>query len=292
MQIVCSNCPRKCNAIRTAGDNIGGFCRMPLDPVISRAALHNWEEPCISGTAGSGTIFFSGCSLKCVYCQNFEISHGNKGKRVSIERLAEIMKELEESGAHNINLVNPTHFIYSIKEALKIYRPKIPLVYNSGGYDLKEIINENIFDIYLMDFKYVSNEKSLKYSSAANYFEYASKAIKAAYKLKGNAVFDCNGIMQQGLIVRHLLLPQSTKEAIALVDWFTGNTPSAYLSLMAQYTPHGNISDFKEINRKITHREYDKVTDYILEKGLNNVFLQEFSSQSEKYIPEFDYFGV
>lgn len=261
---------------------------MPLLPKVARAALHFWEEPCISGTRGSGTIFFSGCSLRCVYCQNYEISHLGGGEVISFEALAQMMKRLEEEGAHNINFVNPTHNIYAIKEALKIYKPKIPLVYNSGGYDSASVIEENIFDIYLMDVKYISPEKSLRYSGVSDYFSVASKAILAAYKLKGPPVFDNEGIMQSGVIIRHLVLPQSTREAIAVTDWVKRNVPNVILSIMAQYLPCGQADNFPEINRVITKREYDKVVDYICLQGLENVFIQDRCSASENYIPDFN----
>lgn len=265
---------------------------MPLFPVVAKASLHFGEEPCISGTRGSGTVFFSGCSLNCVYCQNYEISHLKKGALITPERLSEIFRELEEKGAHNINLVNPTHFIWAIKEALSIYRPKIPLVYNSGGYDLPEVISENIFDIYLLDLKYISSERSLKYSKAENYFKYASESIKAAYKLCSESVFDSEGIMQNGLIIRHLCLPLATNEAIRVIDWVSENTPKAYLSIMSQYFPTGKASEYSEINRRITNREYEKVLSYVIEKNLPNVFIQERSSADKGYVPDFDFEGV
>lgn len=265
---------------------------MPLFPVIARAALHFGEEPCISGERGSGTVFFSGCSLRCVYCQNEIISHKNSGIKVTPQRLAEIFIELEEQGANNINLVNPTHFIWAIKEALNIYKPKIPLVYNSGGYDDAEVIKENIFDVYLMDLKYVSSEKSLKYSGAADYFEQASKSIKTAYEVTGKPVFDGKGIMQRGVIVRHLVLPLATKEAIKVIDWVKENVGDAYLSIMSQYLPLARAKVFPEINRKITKREYEKVLDYALDSGLENIYIQEPSSASDTYIPEFNGKGV
>ncbi len=265
---------------------------MPLFPVVARAALHFGEEPCISGKNGSGTIFFSGCPLSCVYCQNYEISHLKKGVLITPQRLSEIFRELEQKGAHNINLVNPTHFIWAIKEALSIYRPKIPLVYNSGGYDLPQVIKEDIFDIYLMDLKYISDEKALKYSKAENYFEYAEKSIKTAYKLCSESVFDSQGIMQKGLIIRHLCLPLATNEAIRVIDWVSENTPKAYLSIMSQYFPTGKAEQYSEINRKITKREYEKVLSYVMEKNLENVFVQERSSADKTYVPEFDFEGL
>ncbi|MEE0840891.1 MAG: radical SAM protein [Acutalibacteraceae bacterium] len=291
MEMLCRACPRQCNKIRNENINKGGYCGMPLFPVVAKACLHFGEEPCISGTYGSGTVFFSGCSLNCVYCQNFEISQLKKGERITPQKLSEIFRELEDKGAHNINLVNPTHFIWAIKEALSLYKPKIPLVYNSGGYDLPEIIDEDIFDIYLMDLKYVSSERSLKYSKAENYFEYAQKSIKAAYKLCSESVFDSEGIMQRGLIIRHLCLPLATNEAIRVIDWVSENTPKAYLSLMSQYFPTGKAEQFCEINRRITNREYEKVLSYVIEKNLPNVFIQERSSADESFVPDFDFRG-
>ena len=286
MKMLCNLCPRRCNVERN--ELVGnGYCGMPLYPVVAKYMLHFGEEPSISGEKGSGTIFFSSCSLGCVFCQNEEISHKRKGEIITPVRLAEIFKELEEKGAHNINLVNPTHFIWAIKEALKIYHPEIPLVYNSSGYDDFNVIKENIFDIYLMDLKYVSSEKSLKYSGAADYFENASKAIKTAYSLSGKPEFFENGIMRKGLIVRHLVLPLSTKEAIKVIDWFSENTPDAFLSIMSQYVPLAKAKDYPEINRKITNREYEKVLDYVMNKNIKNVYIQERNSATTDLIPDF-----
>lgn len=260
---------------------------MPLYPKIARADLHFWEEPCISGKNGSGTIFFSGCSLRCVYCQNFEISHNNGGILKTPEQLADIMRELENRGAHNINFVNPTHYIWAIEQALKIYRPNIPLVFNSGGYDSVEVIEKDIFDIYLMDLKYVTPEISYKYSAAANYFDVASRAINAAYKLKGSSVVE-NGIMKSGLIIRHLVLPMNTFETLKVIDWVDEYANEAYFSLMAQYTPCGNAAKYKELNRPITEREYNKTVDYLCSKNLKNVYIQDRKSANSGYIPKFD----
>lgn len=262
---------------------------MPLFPKIARADLHFWEEPCISGTNGSGTIFFSGCALKCVYCQNYEISHKNQGKIITPKELSELFLQLEKKGAHNINFVNPSHYLWAIKEALKIYKPKIPLVYNSSGYDLQENILEDIFDVYLFDLKYIDEQRANKYSFAPNYFEIASKALLAAKSVVGKPKFDTKGIMQRGIIVRHLVMPLATNEAIRVIDWFADNLSDYYLSIMAQYTPCGNLEKFPEINRKITNREYDKVLNHLYEKELQNVFLQEKESASESYIPEFNF---
>ncbi len=292
MQIKCNSCPRRCDALRLETENKGGVCQSGLLPRIARVALHNWEEPCISGTKGSGTIFFSGCSLRCVYCQNYNISHENFGKTVSVSRLAEIFKEIEASGAHNINFVNPTHYLWAIEEALKIYRPKIPLVYNSGGYDLAENIKKNIFDVYLMDLKYIDNETALKYSKCPDYTDFAFKAIKTAYELKTEPIFNDEGILQSGLIVRHLILPQHTNDAIKVIDWFKENTPDAILSLMSQYVPLYRAKDFKEINRPITKREHDKVLSYAYDKNLKHIYVQSRTSSSKNFIPDFNLQGV
>ena len=265
---------------------------MPLLPKISKASLHFWEEPCISGQNGSGTVFFSGCSLRCVFCQNYEISHGGKGKQISYERLAEIFYELEEKGAHNINLVNPTHYIDAIKTALDIYKPKIPIVYNSGGFDNISIADLDFIDIYLFDLKFKNNEKAIKYAAADGYFDTATRVIKAAHDRIGTPAFSKDGIMQKGVIIRHLLLPSSTNDAIEIIDWAEDNCKNAVFSLMSQYLPFGNAEKFKELNRKITKREYDKVCNHIAQKHFFDVYIQDMSSSSENYIPVFNFEGV
>ncbi|MBE6732663.1 MAG: radical SAM protein [Ruminococcaceae bacterium] len=289
----CNLCPRNCNAERNDLENLNGYCKMPLLPRVARAALHFWEEPCISGENGSGTIFFSGCSLGCVYCQNYDLSHNGYGKNITIERLAEIFYELEKQGANNINLVNPTHYVFAIKKALDIYRPKIPIVYNSSGYDKVQTIKSlgKYIDIYLFDLKYLSNETAFKYSGAGDYPEVAKKAIIEGYKQKENCVFK-DGILQSGLIVRHLILPQATKTAISVFDWYMENTPNAIFSVMSQYTPCGDALLLPPINRNITEREYDKVISYISNKKTDGIYIQDLESSSKKYIPEFNLFGV
>ena len=288
----CNLCPRKCNAKRLDNDNIGGFCQSGLLPKLARASLHFWEEPSISGKNGSGTVFFSGCSLSCIFCQNREISHLNKGKSVSVERLAEIFKELENLGVHNINLVNPTHYALAIKSALDIYKPNVPIVYNSGGYDDVNTLKylKDYIDIYLMDFKYFSMEKAKRYSAAENYPQIAMLALKEAYFQQPNCLFE-NGIMKNGVIVRHLLLPQATNDAIKIFDFVKEKLPNAYFSLMAQYTPYGDAINDKVIGRKITAREYEKVVNYILESQFENCYIQGLESSDEKYIPNFDLTG-
>ncbi len=289
----CLLCPRKCDAIRTETENLKGYCRMPLLPKIARAALHYWEEPCISGKNGSGTIFFSGCTLRCVYCQNAEISRENNGKIITVERLAQIFKDLEMMGAHNINLVTATHFVPQIIEALNIYKPNIPIVYNSSGYENVDTLKmlENYIDIYLLDFKYMSQERSQKLSSAADYPKVCKDAILEAVRQQPKCVFE-GGIMKKGVIIRHLLLPQATGEAIEIFEWIRQNAPSAFFSIMSQYIPCGKALDMPVINRKITVREYKKVVDYILESGFENCYIQERSSASKDFVPSFDLTGI
>ncbi len=292
--MLCSLCPRQCNAIRTADSNIGGVCGMPESIILARAALHFWEEPSISGKNGSGTIFFSGCPLHCVYCQNNDISTKNKGKSVSINQLSEIFKKLEQQGAHNINLVTPTHYVPQIIEALNIYKPNIPILYNTSGYETVETLRllNNYVDIYLFDFKYIDNKKAELYSNADNYPEICKKALLEAYSQQPNCIFNSDGIMQRGVIVRHLLLPAATNDAIGIFEWTRQNTPNAYFSLMSQYIPMGKATSMPIINRKITDREYNKVVDYIINSGFENCYIQEKSSANKKFIPDFDFTGI
>ena len=266
---------------------------MPLLPRVARAALHFWEEPCISGQNGSGTVFFSGCSLSCVFCQNYDVSHNGYGKDITTERLAEIFRELEQKGAHNINLVSPTHYALAIKKALDIYKPNIPIVYNSNGYESKETLKllEGYIDIFLLDFKYFDDEKALRFSAAKDYPQVAKETILEAYRQQPNCVFGV-GIMKKGVIIRHLLMPQATNDAINIFEWVKNNTPNAYFSLMSQYIPYGEAVNIKPVNRKITKREYEKVLNYILESGFQNTYFQEKESASEEFIPRFDLSGV
>ena len=287
--MVCNLCPRKCNAERN--ENAGyGYCKMPTMPVVARAALHFWEEPCISGKNGSGTVFFSGCSLGCVFCQNSEISHKNFGKRITVERLSEIFKELEMKGAHNINLVNPTHYIDAIGEAFDIYKPGIPIVYNSGGYDTEEQIEKasRFVDVFLMDYKYRSDIRAKKYSKAENYPEIAEKAILKCANIVKENILDGNGIMQKGLIIRHLIMPQGTNDAIDIIKWVENNVPWCFLSLMSQYTPLPHVEKYPELNQKVSKRIYDKYVDYALSLVVENGFIQEGETADQSFIPEFD----
>ena len=290
MEYICNLCPRKCGALRTNKDNANGVCKMPYGIYVSRAALHMWEEPSISGENGSGTIFFSGCQLKCCFCQNYKISRENFGKEISVSRLADIFKELEEKGAHNINLVSATPYIPFIIEALKIYKPKIPIVFNSGGYESEETIDilKGFVDIFLFDFKFYSAERARKYSKAEDYPAVAKKAILKAYTT--SPTFDEKGIMQKGIIVRHLLLPGGTSDAIDVMSWIKEQNIDILFSLMSQYTVIGNLP-FKELNRRVTKREYEKVLDVMLNLNLDG-YIQELDCGDKKYIPEFDLSGI
>ena len=267
---------------------------MPENPVLARADLHRWEEPCISGEKGAGAVFFSGCSLKCCYCQNFEISNENKGKEISVDRLADIFRELEASGASCIDLVNPTHFSYAIIKALEKYKPAIPVVYNSSGYEKAESIKlfEGLVDIYLPDLKYYEPAVSGKYSACPDYFEHASAAIKEMRRQQPHDIFE-EGLMKKGLLIRHLVLPSNTDNSFKILAWIQENLgKETYVSLMSQYIPYGNADLYKEINRKLMTAEYEKVVDFFFETGLKNGFMQETGSAAEKYIPPFDFTGI
>ncbi len=261
---------------------------MPLLPSVAKACLHFWEEPCISGKNGSGTVFFSGCALSCVYCQNFDVSHKKLGKTVSYERLAEIFRELEQKGAHNINLVTPSHYILAIKKALDIYKPSIPIVYNSSGYDLPSALKllEGYIDVFLLDFNFLSQDRAEKYSFAPDYPMFAKQATREALRQQPRCIIE-NGIMQKGVIIRHLLLPQGTREAIAVFDYVRENAENAFFSIMSQYVPFGKAREMPIINRKVTKREYQKVIDYISSFDFSNVYFQELSSADTKFIPDF-----
>ncbi len=291
----CNLCPRNCNTERKAlTDNGKGFCGMGENPVVARAALHYWEEPPISGTNGSGTIFFSGCNLKCDFCQNEDISRGTFGKEISIERLKEIYNELISQGAHNINLVTGTHFIKAITESLT--EPlSVPVVYNCGGYECVEALKllENKVQIYLPDLKYADNELALKYSKAPNYFETATKAIEEMFRQVGKCQFDENGIMKQGVIIRHLILPNNLENTKKVIDWVKNNfnDGEVLFSLMSQFTPN-KTGKFPELSRRLTQEEYDEIEEYLFNSGIEEGFLQELSSAKEEYIPPFNLEGV
>ena len=291
--MICTLCPRNCGAERTR-EQSGGFCGMPELPVVAKAMLHLWEEPCLVGEHGAGTVFFSGCNLRCCFCQNHSISHKNEGKAITVERLAEIFEELENAGAHNINLVNPSHYAASICKAVQLYRPRIPVVYNSSGYERVETLRmlDGLVDIYLPDCKYVDPALSMTLSGAEDYFEVASTAILEMARQTGMAQFDDNGMMVKGTMVRHLVLPGHTKNSMQVLDWLSTIKDSVWVSLMFQYTPCGNISAHKELQRTLTRRECEKVWNYMDELGIVNGYVQDRKSAGTTMIPAFDLTGV
>ena len=291
----CRLCPRNCRVNRKERT---GFCGEKDGIRCARAALHHWEEPCISGTRGSGAVFFSGCSLKCCYCQNYQISQEGLGKEISPEKLARIFLDLQEQGAHNINLVTGTHFLPGILTALDLARPKlsIPVVYNCGGYEKPEVIRllDGYVDIYLPDLKYFDPELSARYSGARDYFAQASQAVSAMISQTGSPVFDEDGIMQKGVIIRHMVLPGSRKDSISILHWIRENLPEEgfLLSLLSQYTPFYKSCEYPQINRRLTTYEYDKVLEEAISLGLTKGFMQEKSSAKEEYTPPFDLEGL
>ena len=291
----CRLCPRNCRVNRKERT---GFCGEKDGIRCARAALHHWEEPCISGTRGSGAVFFSGCSLKCCYCQNYQISQEGLGKEISPEKLARIFLDLQEQGAHNINLVTGTHFLPGILTALDLARPKlsIPVVYNCGGYEKPEVIRllDGYVDIYLPDLKYFDPELSARYSGARDYFAQASQAVSAMISQTGSPVFDEDGIMQKGVIIRHMVLPGSRKDSISILHWIRENLPEEgfLLSLLSQYTPFYKSCEYPQINRRLTTYDYDKVLEEAISLGLTRGFMQEKSSAKEEYTPPFDLEGL
>lgn len=286
--MICSLCPRLCMAERTAVSG-NGFCKMGLLPRIARIAPHYWEEPCISGTRGSGTVFFSGCTLGCVYCQNHSISHLHQGKTFTVQELAEAVENLEKTGVHNISYVTATHFTDAVLESLKIYVPNVPIVWNTSGYETNATLKklENKVSIYLPDLKYVSSRLSRLLSFAPNYFEIASEAIKEMIRQTGTPQYDENGIMIKGTVIRHLVLPGCTADSMHVLDWIAENLPSDIpVSIMRQYTPIPACS-VKGMDRRITDAEYERVTDHAVDLGLN-ALIQENESAMETFIPDFD----
>lgn len=293
----CTLCPRMCGVNRT---ETLGFCRAGAAVKVARAALHPWEEPCISGRNGSGTVFFSGCTLKCIFCQNYTLSHENFGKEITVKRLSEIFLELQSQGAHNINLVTATQYLPSIKEALDMIKGRlaIPVVYNCGGYERLETLQEysGYIDIYLPDLKYYDSNLSQKYSAAKDYFSKASAAITEMIRLTGGLTWnpDSPSLLKKGVIIRHMVLPGAREDSIKLLHWMKDTLPENQylLSIMSQYTPFYKSSMYPEINRRITTYEYQKVVDAAIELGLMNGYMQEKSSAKEEYTPPFDLSGV
>lgn len=291
MNTFCEYCPRHCVTDR---DTTLGYCRANNQILINKIMLHYWEEPIISGTEhtprkGSGAIFFSHCNLKCVYCQNYEISHGDCGRYYSPQQLAQVFRDLEGQCATNINLVTPTHYSLLILEALKIYRPKIPVVWNTGGYESPDVIRKlkGYVDIFLTDFKYYDDNLALKYSGATNYLQFAIDSLRAMREICPHDEI-VNGLMQSGIIVRHLVLPNHTDDSKRVLDTIVSTLgQSTIVSLMSQYIPMGRAKDYPEINRKLKPIEYKVVKRYMYSLGLDG-FVQELDSACTQYIPDFD----
>lgn len=283
----CLLCPNACGVDR---NNFKGRCGETQDMRIAKFYLHPFEEPFISGQRGSGTIFFSGCSLKCVFCQNYELSRSERGKIITPEELAKIFKQLEDMGAHNVNLVNPTHFVNQIFEAVKIYKPKIPIVYNTHGYESEQSLDTALefVDVFLPDLKYYSNAVSQRYSLTSDYFEHAQKAIKKMMD-KRQTIIE-GGIIKRGVCIRHLILPLNLADTLKIIEWYGENVKNgAYFSLMAQYTPFGNIENFPELKRKITKREYERASNALMQLNLDSCFVQQLKSSGEQFIPSWDF---
>lgn len=287
---LCNVCPRKCNTDRTKST---GICGTGYKLKIARAAPHFWEEPCISGCGGSGTVFFSGCNMKCVFCQNHEISSGCYGKEITVQRLREIYDELIFSGVHNINLVTPTH--YSELILLSLNDPlSVPVVYNSSGYDSVETLERfcGKIQIYLPDMKYINSKIAKKYSKAPDYPEIAKNAIREMFRQTGEAIFDDEGIMQSGVIIRHLMIPDELDNTLDVIDWVADEfQDKVVFSLMSQYTPNNNCP-FDNLKKTVSREDYSKAVDYMYLTGLENGYIQDFSSAKKEYTPPFDLSGV
>lgn len=289
----CNLCPFKCDVDRIS---VFGKCRCGVLPKLALASIHKWEEPCISGDSGSGTVFFSGCNLDCIFCQNHEISHSGFGKEVSVNRLANIFLELQDKNVHNINLVSPTPYVPQIIKALdiaKINGLKIPVVYNTNSYENVDTIKslEGYIDIYLPDLKYFDDNVALEYSKIPNYFSVASSAILEMTSQIANNVFNSDGIMQRGIIIRHLILPGNITQAKKILNWINENLPNdIFISIMAQYFPTFNAKTHPILNRKISKKEYELVSNML--GDFENGYIQELSDFEEEYVPNFDLSGV
>ena len=288
----CKICPHNCGVNRLNG-NIGR-CKSNGNIKLAMASIHNFEEPCISGENGSGTVFFSNCNMNCVFCQNYKISQQGLGREISIEELAEIFIDEQNKNAENINLVTPTMYVYHIIEAIKIARNKglkIPIVYNSNGYENVETIKKlkGYIDIYLPDLKYYDDDLAFKYSGVKNYFENATSAIKEMYNQVGSPVLDENGMMKKGLIIRHLVLPNNLQNSKEVLKWINDNIDkNVFVSVMAQYFPTNRAKEFPEINRKLTKEEYEEIENYLYSLDLDNGYIQELGEHEEEYVPDFE----
>ena len=291
---LCSTCPRRCNAVRT--DLTGGFCRVGRLPLIARAAPHFGEEPCISGTRGSGTVFFSGCNLRCVFCQNHAISRGVSGTPVSVEQLRSILLNLQAQNVHNINFVTPSHYTDAIAAALTDLPLELPVVYNSSGYDSVSALQklDGLIDIYMPDLKYMDAETAARYSAAADYPEIACAAILEMYRQTGPAVFDDDGMLRRGVLIRHLMLPGCLEDTYTVIDWVSETFPpgSVLFSLMGQYTPMPGLDDFPELQEPIKAHTYYRAARYLERSGIVHGFLQELEASGTELIPDFDGTGV
>ena len=290
---LCNSCPRNCKIDRQSSV---GFCGANENIRVAKAYLHEWEEPFVSGKNGSGTVFFSHCNLKCVFCQNYKISAQGFGKDLSQDELYGVFKNLEQQGAHNINLVTPSHFVPQILPVLEKFKASsnLPIVYNCGGYESVETLKrlEGLVDVYLPDMKYVDSRISQKYSHVADYFEKNTLAVKEMKRQQPQDIFE-DGLLKRGLTIRHLVMPNLADQSIKILNWIFENLgDDTLVSLMAQYQPFYRAVEFKEIDRKITAREYNRVLDYAEQKGFKNILCQESSSSDEKYVPSFDLQGV
>ena len=289
----CEICPHRCKVNRQEGKI--GRCRCDDKIKIALISTHNYEEPCISKIHGSGTVFFSNCNLSCIYCQNYEISQLGRGKEITIDELSNIFISQQEKGVNNINLVTPTMYVYQIIEAIKIARKnglKIPIIYNTNGYENVETIKalKGYIDVYLPDLKYYSEEMSKKYSRIDKYFEYATKAIKEMYNQVGTTKFDENGIIQKGVIIRHLVLPNHIQNSKHILKWIKENMPNdIYVSIMAQYFPTYKAKEDKYINRKLNKKEYKEIENFLYTLDLNNGYIQELGEHEEEYVPTWEY---
>ena len=288
----CTICPHNCKINRTKNP---GRCKSTDKKKIALYSIHNFEEPCISGEKGSGTIFFSNCNMNCVFCKNYEISQLGRGKEITIDELANVMIKQQERNVQNINLVTPTSYALHIVEAIKIARKKgleIPIVYNTNGYESVETLKllEGYVDIYLPDLKYYYDDLAKKYSKVDNYFEIATKAIQEMYRQVGTPVLDENGVMKKGLMIRHLILPNEVQNSKKVLKWIKENIDSnVYVSIMAQYFPTYKAKEIPEIARKITKEEYEKVENYLYELDLENGYIQELGEHEEEYVPTWEY---
>lgn len=287
----CTICPHNCKINRVQGQI--GRCKSNETVKIALYSVHNFEEPCISGKKGSGTVFFSNCNMNCVFCQNYEISQQGKGKEITIKELAEIFIKQQERGVENINLVTPTSYVPQIIEAIKIAKKNglsISIVYNTNGYENVETLKmlEGYIDIYLPDLKYSDNLLAKRLSKVENYFEIATNAIKEMHRQVGNPVFDKNGIMKKGMIIRHLVLPNHILNSRRVLKWINDNMNDVYVSVMAQYFPTYKAKEIEDINRKLTKEEYEKIEKYLYRLNLQNGYIQELGEHEEEYVPKWE----